>query len=68
MQTIKGYDVYLVRKHTPLSNTEIGRYLGNISFSAVTKIVTRLKAKMKEDKGLKAEIDEIEEKLSCVKG
>jgi hypothetical protein len=30
--------------------------------------VTRLKAKMKEDKGLKAEIDEIEEKLTCVKG
>jgi hypothetical protein len=30
--------------------------------------VARLKAKMKEDKGLKAEIDEIEEKLTCVKG
>jgi len=30
--------------------------------------VTRLKAKMKENKGLKAEIDEIEEKMSCIKG
>jgi len=30
--------------------------------------VTILKAKMKEDKGLKAKIDEIEEKLSFVKG
>ena len=48
----KGYAVYLVRKHTPIPNTEIGRYFGNISFSAVSKIVTRLKAKMKEDKGL----------------
>ena len=26
------------------------------------------KSWMKEDKGLKAEIDEIEEKLTCVKG
>jgi hypothetical protein len=47
---------------------EIGRYFGNISFSAVTRIVTILKAKMKEDKGLKAGMDEIEEKVSCVKG
>jgi len=37
----KGYAVYLARKHTPLSNTEIGRYFGGIGYSAVTKIGTR---------------------------
>lgn len=64
----KGYAVYLVRKHTPLSNTEIGRYFGGIGYSTVTKIGTRIKEKMYKDRKLREEIMKIEEQLSRVKG
>jgi REP element-mobilizing transposase RayT len=64
----KGYAVYLSRKHTPLSNTEIGSYFGGISYSAVTKIGTRIKERMRKDRKLGEEMMKLEESLSCVKG
>jgi chromosomal replication initiation ATPase DnaA len=64
----KGYAVYLARKHTPLSNTEIGRYFGGISYSAVTKIGTRIKGRMEKDKKLRREMIQLQEELSRVKG
>jgi len=65
----RGYAVYLARKHTALSNAEIGRYFQNISFSAVTKIGTRLKERMAKDAGLVKEIQNVEKALmSRVKG
>lgn len=64
----KGYAVYLVRKHTPLSNTEIGRYFGGISYSAVTKIGTRIKDRMRKDAALRGEMKQLDEQLSRVKG
>ena len=64
----KGYAVYLSRKHTPLSNTEIGSYFGGISYSAVTKIGTRIKERMRKDRKLGEEMMKLEEDLSRVKG
>lgn len=64
----KGYAVYLARRHTPFSNSEIGGYFGGISYSAVTKIGTRLKERMEEDRELRADIKGLEETLSLVKG
>ena len=64
----KGYAVYLARKHTPFSNSEIGKYFGGITYSAVTKIGTRLKEQMRADGKLGGEIRGLEEKLSRVKG
>jgi REP element-mobilizing transposase RayT len=64
----KGYAVYLARKHTPFSNTEIGRYFGGISYSAVTKIGTRIKDRMKNDRKLREEMVELQKGLSRVKG
>jgi hypothetical protein len=64
----KNYAVYLSRKYTPLSNTEIGRYFGGISYSAVTKIGTRLKHRIEEDDSLRQEMDRIEAEMSRVKG
>jgi hypothetical protein len=49
----RNYAVYLSRKHTTLSNPQIGAYLGNITFSAVTKIVSRPAARMEEDRIVK---------------
>jgi chromosomal replication initiation ATPase DnaA len=69
----KGYAVYLARKHTPFSNPEIGRYFGGISYSAVTKIGTRIKDRMKKDRmkkdrKLSKEITALQKGLSRVKG
>jgi REP element-mobilizing transposase RayT len=64
----KGYAVYLARKHTPFSNTEIGRYFGGISYSAVTKIGTRIKDRMRKDRKLREGMMRLQEELSRVKG
>jgi hypothetical protein len=58
--------VYLAKKVTPLSNPEIGAYFGNITFSAVTKIAGRLKARIEEDEGMRKELEKLERKLSSV--
>jgi REP element-mobilizing transposase RayT len=65
----RTYAIYLVKKHTAFSNPEIGAYFGNISFSAVTKTVSRLNARMEEDRTMKKEMALLEKKLlSSVKG
>jgi putative transposase len=64
----RGYGIYLSRKHTPCSNVEIARYFCGLSYSAVTKIGTRFREKMRGDEGLRGEIRELEERLSHVKG
>jgi len=64
----KGYAVYLARKHTPFSNPEIGRYFGGISYSAVTKIGTRIKDRMGRDGELREQIVKLQKGLSRVKG
>ncbi len=64
----RNYAVYLSRKHTALSNPQIGAYFGNVTFSAVTKIVSRLAARMKEDRKVRKEVEKLEQELSTVKG
>ena len=62
----RAYAVHLARKHTPFSNREIGKYFDGIPCSAVTKIGTRFKERMRDNKRLKDEAGGLEEKLSCV--
>jgi REP element-mobilizing transposase RayT len=62
----RSYALYLARKHTPVSSTDIGRAFGGITCSAVTKMGARLKERMEKDKALRKEIGRIEEKLSYV--
>ena len=64
----KKYAAYLAWKHTPFSNTEIGRYFGGISYSAVTKIGTKVKDRMRKDRKLREEMVKLQEGLSRVKG
>jgi chromosomal replication initiation ATPase DnaA len=64
----RAYAVYLAKKHTSLSNPEIGAYFGNITFSAVTKTASRLSVRMKKDRTMRKEVDVMEKKLSSVKG
>ena len=44
----RSYALSLARKHTPVASSDIGRYF-NISCSAVTKMGTRLKQRLKEN-------------------
>jgi putative transposase len=64
----RNYAVYLVKKHTPLSNPEIGAYFGSITYSAVTKIMGRLRLRMEKDHALTKNITRLERELSTVKG
>jgi len=64
----RNYAVYLSKKYTALSNPEGGAYFGNITFSAVTKIASRLAARMKRDRSTKVEVEKLEKKVSSVKG
>jgi len=64
----RSYAIYLARKHTVLSNREIGAFFGGISYTAVTKTGTRLKEKMKKDKVLRITLSKVEAALSRVKG
>ena len=59
----RNYAVYLAGKHTALSNPQIGAYFGNVTFSAVTKIVSRLEARMKEDRKMRKEVEKLEKEL-----
>ena len=63
----KSYATYLSKKYTPNTNIGIGRIFG-ISYSAVTKIGSRLKNRINVDNRLKKEINEIEGGMSYVKG
>ncbi len=64
----RAYGIYLSRKHTPCSNVEIAKYFGGLTYSAVTKIGTRLRERMKKDQRLRDEVRKLEEVLSRVKG
>jgi len=60
--------IYLTRRQTPFSNTEIDKYFGGITYSTVTKVGTRFKERMREDKRLRDEMSSLENELSRVKG
>lgn len=64
----RSYAVYLARKHTALSNPQIGTYFGNVTYSAVTKVVSRLETRMKEDRIVRRNMEKLENELSTVKG
>lgn len=64
----RSYAIYLARRHTPVSSAEIGKFFGDITCSAVTKIGTRLKERMGKDKAVGEELSMLEERLSHVNG
>jgi hypothetical protein len=59
--------IYLARKHTALTNTEIGRHYGDLSYSAVAKAATRFAEKLKQNEQLRKDVEWIEARLSNVK-
>jgi len=64
-KSYRNIAIYLLKKHTGLTNRQIGELLGNISYLAVAKVYQRFSKKLNKDKALKKKIEEI---MSNVKG
>ena len=60
--------IYLLNKYSTSTNNQIGQLFGNISYSAVTRVVQRFEQKIKKDKELKKRIESMKADLSNVKG
>lgn len=65
---IRKIAIYLSKKHTGLTNREIGEMFGNISYSAITRVYQRLEEMLPGDKELEKQMRSIEAILSNVKG
>lgn len=59
--------IYLMRKHTGLTNREIGELFGKISYSAVAKVQERFSGQLSTDRYSRQTIQEIRAKMSHVK-
>ena len=60
--------IYFGKKYTGLTNREIGEKFGGLSYSAVTRVSQRFEEKMAKDRNLKRQVEEIDTKISNVKG
>jgi hypothetical protein len=59
--------IYFAKKHTGLTNSEIGERFGNITYSAVTRVAARVEERARKDKGLQRHLNELEKKLARIK-
>ncbi len=59
--------IYLIKKNTGATNSEIGDLFGGITYSAVAKSYDRINKKIKKNRKLKMKIGAIERELSKVK-
>jgi len=59
--------IYLMKRYSGASNEEIGKLLGGMSYSAVTKAFQRFRKELREDRGLQKEVGKLEKKLSTFK-
>jgi chromosomal replication initiation ATPase DnaA len=64
----KKIAIYLLKKYTGMTNGEIGKQFGGLSYSAVAKAFSRLEERMKRDGKLRTVIKNIEKQMSNVKG
>jgi len=60
--------IYLIKRHTAVTNRQIGELFGDISYSAVAKAYQRFKKQLEKDKALRRKIVKIEKEMSYVKG
>ncbi|GBD98178.1 chromosomal replication initiation protein [bacterium BMS3Abin07] len=59
--------VYLTKKHTEVTNLEIGEQMGGVSYSAVLEVVERMEKEMGENRNMKKGINRMEGNLPQVK-
>ncbi len=60
--------IYLSKRHTGLTNRQIGELFGNISYSGVTRVGQRFAERMAKDPKLRKSMEDISKNLSNVKG
>lgn len=60
--------IYLIKRRTSVTNREIGKRFGGVSYSAVSKVVERTEREMEKDKNLKKRISSMVRIMSQFKG
>ena len=60
--------IYLLKKYTGATNTEIGELFGGLSYSAVAKISQNFSKQLANDKDMQCVIKKIQEQISIFKG
>jgi putative transposase len=60
--------IYILKKHTALTNRKIGKLLGDVPSTTVSKNFYRFIEKMENEKDLKKKINKIENEMSYVEG
>ena len=60
--------IYLIKKHTQVTNRQIGEMFGGISYSAVAKVYNRFEQELMKNRRIRREIKKIEKAMSNVKG
>jgi len=65
---LKKLSIYMIKKHTGMTNRLVGELFGGISYSAVAKAYQRFLDQLEKDRSIRRKIAEIEKRLSYVKG
>ncbi len=65
---IRSFVITILKKQTSYTNSEIGQFFGELSYSAVSKIVERFEGELNADKELRKKYEKIKTDLSNVKG
>jgi putative transposase len=63
----KKVAIYMIKKHTGVTNRQIGEYFQGLSYSAVAKIYQRFTGKLQGDSRLRRMVERIERQMSYVK-
>ncbi len=59
--------IYFGKKYTGMTNREIGKIFGGLSYSGVTRVFQRFEEKIVKDMNLRKQVEEIGERISNVK-
>jgi len=65
-KSCRDIGIYLMKKHTGLTNRKIGELIGGLSYAAVSKAYHRFDIKLKGDKSLVKVIKKLEDRMSHV--
>jgi putative transposase len=60
--------IYFGKKYTGLTNREIGERFGGLSYSGVTRVSQRFQEKMAKNITLRRQVEQIDDRISNVKG
>ena len=65
---IRDKAIYSGKEYTGLTNREIGKRFGDLSYSGVTRVSQRFQEKMARNMTLRRKVEEIDDRISNVEG